>query len=154
MGVSPKMYAFTVGVPTADFRQALGADANYAFGMTTWIPNSSLKDDYFGDAEQFDKAWQAKFDYAPDYHAASGVATVEAFVKAVEAAGTLDPKAVRDAIAKVSFDSLYGHVAFRDNGQIDLRQTVVQVQDGKVMPIYTTDFANKPDYPMPSWSDR
>lgn len=154
LGVSPKMYAFTVGVPTADFRQALGADANYAFGMTTWIPNSSLKDDYFGDAEQFDKAWQAKFDYAPDYHAASGVATVEAFVKAIEAAGTLDPKAVRDAIAKVSFDSLYGHVAFRDNGQIDLRQTVVQVQDGKVMPIYTTDFANKPDYPMPSWSDR
>ena len=35
------MYAFTVGVPTADFRKALGKDANYAFGMTTWLPDAS-----------------------------------------------------------------------------------------------------------------
>lgn len=154
LGVSPQLYSFTVGVPTADFRQALGSDANYAFGMTTWIPNDSLKDDYFGDAVQFEKAWQTEFGYAPDYHAASGVADVETFAKAIEAAGSLDPQAVRDAIASVSFDSLYGHIAFRDNGQIDLAQTVVQVQDGKVVPIYNTDFVNKPDYPMPSWSAR
>jgi branched-chain amino acid transport system substrate-binding protein len=154
LGVSPKLYSFTVGVPTADFRQALGADANYAYGMTTWIPSSSLKDDYFGDAAQFAKAWQDKFGYAPDYHAASGVADVETFVKAIEAAGSLNSQKVRDAIANINFDSLYGHIAFRKNGQINLAQTVVQVQNGKVVPIYATDFLNKPQYPMPSWSAR
>src|SRR2546427_5640661 len=53
LDVNPKLlYSFTVGVPTADFRKALGKDAEYAFGMTPWLPEKELKDDYFGDAEQ------------------------------------------------------------------------------------------------------
>ena len=35
LNVSPKFYSFTVGVPTEDFRKALGKDADYAFGMTS-----------------------------------------------------------------------------------------------------------------------
>lgn len=155
LNFSPKMYSFTVGVPTADFRKALGGDANYAFGMTPWLPLASLKDGYFGDASQFAAAYEKRFGYAPDYHAASGIADVEAFVKAFEAAGTLDPTAVRDAIAKVSFQSLYGHVAFGANGQIVLPQTVIQVQDGKLATVFNgTDFETQPQYPMPAWSAR
>ena len=41
--VSPKLYSFTVGVPSADFRQALGEDADYAFGMTSWLPSATQK---------------------------------------------------------------------------------------------------------------
>jgi branched-chain amino acid transport system substrate-binding protein len=155
LNFSPKMYSFTVGVPTADFRQALAADANYAFGMTPWLPLASLKDPYFGDAAQFEQAYNKRFGYEPDYHAASGVADVEAFVKAFETAGSLDPKAVRDAIANVSFDSLYGHVQFGATGQIDLPQTVIQVQNGKLATVYSgTSFETQPQYPMPAWSAR
>ena len=75
--------------------------------------------------------------------------------QAVEAAGTLDPKAVRDAIAKLNFDSLYGKIAFAENGQIDLAQTVIQVQDGKVAAVYgAKGFIEKPKYPMPAWNAR
>ncbi len=155
LNFSPKMYSFTVGVPTSDFRKALGNDANYAFGMTSWLPLASNKDPYFGDAAQFAKAYQQRFGYAPDYHAASGVADVEAFVKAFEAAGSLKPQAVRDAIAKVSFDSLYGHVKFGANGQISLPQTVVQVQNGNLEAIFNgASFETQPQYPMPAWSSR
>ncbi|HEX6018430.1 MAG TPA: amino acid ABC transporter substrate-binding protein, partial [Burkholderiaceae bacterium] len=77
LNVSPKLYSFTVGVPSADFRQALGKDANGASGMTAWLPSATLKDHWFGNAEEFERAWKAKFGYEPDYHAASGVATVE-----------------------------------------------------------------------------
>src|SRR3546814_18901040 len=77
LNVSPNMYSFTVGVPSEDFRKALGDDANYAFGMTAWLPNPSLKDQWFGDAQQFAAAYKAKYDYAPDYNAASEVADVE-----------------------------------------------------------------------------
>ncbi len=155
LGFAPKLYAFTVGVPTADFRSALGQDANYAFGMTPWLPSKSLQDDYFGDAAQFASAYQKRFGYEPDYHAASGVADVEAFAKAFEAAGSLDKAAVRSAIAGLSFDSLYGKVAFGDNGQIDLPQTVVQVQDGNLTAVYENGaMATQPMYPMPAWSDR
>lgn len=155
LAVSPTlMYSFTVGVPTADFRKALGKDAEYAFGMTPWLPNAALKDEWFGDAAAFAKQYQQKFGYAPDYHAASGVADVEAFVKAIEAAGSLDPAKVRDALAKVDFNSLYGHVKFAANGQIAMPQTVIQIQDGQVVPIYSDKFLNKPRYPLPAWTKR
>ncbi|QDC00853.1 MULTISPECIES: amino acid ABC transporter substrate-binding protein [Mesorhizobium] len=155
LAVAPKLYSFTVGVPSEDFRKALGKDADYAFGMSAWLPSADLKDKYFGDAAAFAEAYKAKFGYEPDYHAASGAADVEALVQAVEAAGTLDPKAVRDAIAKLNFDSLYGKIAFAENGQIDLAQTVIQVQDGKVAAVYgAKGFLEKPKYPMPAWNAR
>ena len=155
LNYSPQMYAFTVGVPTADFRKALGHDADYAFGMTSWLPSPELKDAYFGNAETFATEYKKQFGYDPDYHVASAVADVEAFTRAIEAAGSLDPKQVRNAIAGISFDSLYGHIKFSGAGQISLPQTVVQVQGGKVVPIYgQKGFLNKPEYPMPAWSKR
>ncbi|WP_368641342.1 amino acid ABC transporter substrate-binding protein [Castellaniella ginsengisoli] len=155
LDVSPKLYSFTVGVPSEDFRKALGADAEYAFGMTAWLPSEDLKDDWFGDAAQFAKAWGARYRYEPDYHAASGAADVEAIVKAIEKAGTLDPKAVRDALAASDFQSLYGHIAFAGNGQIDLDQTVIQVQGGKPVAVFDgRTFLRDAKYPMPDWSQR
>ena len=155
LNVNPKdFYSFTVGVPTADFRKALGKDADYAFGMTSWLPSDQLKDKWFGDAAQFADAYKKKYGYQPDYHAASGAADVETFAYAVEKAGSLDPEAVRDAIAKSDFESLYAHVKYGENGQIDLPQIVVQIQDGKLVPVYTTKMLNKPQYPIPAWNKR
>ena len=83
----------------------------------------ALKDRWFGDAVQFAAAYKAKYGYDPDYHAASGAAEVETLAKAIETAGSLDPKKVRDAIAKLDFPSLYGTIAFNaENGQIVLPQ--------------------------------
>ena len=53
-----------------------------------------------------------------------------------------------------SFDSLYAHIKYGDNGQIVLPQVVIQVQNGNVVPVYTTDFLNKPLYPTPAWGSR
>ena len=142
-------------MPSADFRQALGKDANGASGMTAWLPSASLKDHWFGDAETFAKAWKAKFGYDPEYHAAAGVAAVEAFVNAIQAAGSLDPGKVRDALAKVDFESLYGQIKFGGTGQISLPQTMIQIQNDKVVPIFAgKDFINKLEYPLPAWDKR
>jgi len=154
LDLSPKFISFTVGVPTADFRKALGRDAEYAFGMTSWLPTSALKDEWFGDADQFNQAYIAKYNYEPDYHAASAAADVEVFAKAIPAAGSLDAKKVRDAIAKVDFESLFAHVKFAENGQIDVPQIAIQVQDGQVVPIYTDHMINRPRYPIPAWDKR
>ena len=155
LAVAPKMYSFTVGVPSEDFRKALGKDADYAFGMTAWLPNASLKDRWFGDAAQFATAYKAKYGYDPDYHAASGVADVEAVAQAIESAGSVEPQKVRDALAKLNFPSLYGTIAFAANGQIDLPQVVIQVQGDKLVAIYGgKGFIVKPNYPMPAWTAR
>ncbi len=155
LAVAPKMYSFTVGVPSEDFRKALGKDADYAFGMTAWLPTPALKDRWFGDAMQFAKEYKAKFGYDPDYHAASGVADVEALVQAMEDAGSTDPQKVRDALAKLKFESLYGPIAFAGNGQINLPQVVIQVQGDGLAEIYDAKgFVKQPKYPMPAWNAR
>lgn len=155
LSVSPKMYSFTVGVPSADFQKALGKDANFAFGMTAWLPSASLKDKWFGDAESFAKAYKGRYGYEPDYHAASGVADVEAVVEAIETAGSTDRQKVRDGLAKLNFQSLYGTIAFGKNGQITLPQTVIQIQDENVVPVYGKEgFIKQPKYPMPVWNSR
>ena len=155
LNVNPKLYSFTVGVPSADFRSALGRDADYAFGMTSWLPSPMLKDDYFGNAEQFANEYKKRFGYDPDYHAASAVADVEAFAKAIEAANSLDPAKVRDAIARSDFESLYGRIRFNAAGQINLPQTVVQIQKGKLVAIFgQKGIVEKPLYPMPEWGKR
>ena len=155
LAVAPKMYSFTVGVPSEDFRKALGKDADYAFGMTAWLPNANLKDRWFGDAAQFATAYKAKYGYDPDYHAASGVADVEAVAQAIENAGSVEPQKVRDALAKLNFPSLYGTIAFAANGQIDLPQVVIQVQGDKLVAVYGgKGFIVKPNYPMPAWNAR
>jgi branched-chain amino acid transport system substrate-binding protein len=156
LNISPKnYYGFTVGVPTADFRKALGKDADYAFGMTSWLPSTDLKDQWFGDAAAFAAAYQAKFGYSPDYHGAAAAADIETFAMAIEKAGTLDPQKVRDAIAGINFASLYAtHTKYGENGQIDMPQIVIQVQDGKLVPVYTDKFIDKPQYPIPAWDKR
>ena len=58
-------------------------------------------------------------------------------------------------MAEVNFESLYGRIAFGKTGQISLPQTMIQVQDGKVVPIYgSKGFIGKLDYPMPGWDKR
>jgi len=155
LNVNPKLYAFTVGVQSDDFRRALGPDADYAFGMTSWLPIASAKDPYFGDGAAFAEAYKKRFGYDADYHGAAAAAVVECYAKALEAAGTTEPKALRAAIAKLDFASQLGRIRFNEVGQIDLPQTLVQVQKGKLVPVYgDTGFMNKPLYPMPEWKQR
>jgi branched-chain amino acid transport system substrate-binding protein len=155
LDASPKlMMSFTVGVPTADFRKALGKDADDAFGMTAWLPSADLKDAWFGDASNFAKAYKAKYGYDPDYHAAAGAVAVEVLAKAIEQAGSLDRAKVRDAIAKSDFESLYAHVHFGPGGQISVPQIVIQIQKGNVVPIYTDHIINNPIFPVPPWNKR
>ena len=155
LDVNPRgLTSFTVGVPTADFRKALDKDAEYAFGMTPWLPTGTLKDDWFGDDARFNKEYIEKYGYEPDYHAASAAVDVEVYAKALAKAGTLDKKTVREVIAMIEFDSLYAHVKFAENGQIDVPQIAIQIQGGKIVPIFSDHAINKPVYPVPAWSKR
>lgn len=146
--------SLTVGVPSHDFRVALGKDAEGLFGMTPWVISPVMHDRWFGDGQQFEQLFQRRFNYEPDYHVASAVAVVETFAYALEAAGSLDRDKVRDAIAKSDFESIFAPIHYQPNGQIDIPQIVIQVENGQVVPIYTDHFLNKPHYPMPAWSKR
>jgi branched-chain amino acid transport system substrate-binding protein len=153
--VNPKMSAFTVGPPTADFRKTLGKAAEYIYGITPWLPDMDVGGAVFKSARDFDRQFQERFGYPADYHVASGAACVIVYKFAIERAGSLDAKKVRDAIAATDAETLYGHVKFEPSGQIAMGQVLVQIQNAKLVPVYAAGkFSAKPVYPMPRWSER
>jgi branched-chain amino acid transport system substrate-binding protein len=153
--VNPKMVIFTVGPPTADFRKTLGKAAEYVYGITPWLPDMEVGGEIFKSARDFDKQFQERFGYPADYHVASGAADVLVFKFAIEKANTLDPKKVRDAVAALEADTLYGRIKFEPTGQIAMSQVLVQIQDGKLVPIYVSGkMVGKPVYPALKWSQR
>ena len=154
-GVNPKMMVFTVGPPTGDFRKTLGKAAEYVYGVTPWLPDMEIGGDIFKSAREFDKQFQGRFGYAADYHVASGAADVLAFKAAIERAQSLDPKKVRDALAALDVETLYGRVKFESTGQINMSQVLVQILDSNVVPVYVNGkFVNKLVYPTPKWGER
>jgi branched-chain amino acid transport system substrate-binding protein len=153
--VNPKMAIFTVGPPTGDFRKTLGKAAEYVYGITPWLPDMDVGGEIFKTARDFDKQFQERFGYQADYHVASGAADVLAFKFAIEKAGTLDAKRVRDALSALDVETLYGRVKFESTGQIAMGQVLVQIQDGKLVPIYVAGkMVGKAVYPTPRWNMR
>jgi branched-chain amino acid transport system substrate-binding protein len=153
--VNPKMWVFTVGPPTADFRKVLGKAAEYAYGVTPWLADMDVGGEIFASAREFDKQFQARFGYEADYHVAAGAAAVLAFKFGIEKANSLDPKKVRDALAGLDVETLYGRVKFEPTGQIAMGQVLIQIQEGKVVPVYAAGkFISKALYPMPKWGER
>ena len=153
--VSPKMWVFTVGPPTGDFRKTLGKAAEYVYGVTPWLEDMEVGGEIFQSAREFGKQFKERFGYEADYHVASGAADVLAYKFAIEKANSLDPKKVRDALAGLDVETLYGRVKFEPTGQIAMGQVLIQIQDGKLVPVYAAGkFVGKPGYPMPKWSQR
>jgi branched-chain amino acid transport system substrate-binding protein len=153
--VNPRMWVFTVGPPTADFRKVLGKAAEYAYGVTPWLADMDVGGEIFASAREFNKQFQARFGYEADYHVASGAADVLAFKFAIEKANSLDAKKVRDALVGLDVETLYGRVKFDPTGQIAMGQVLIQIQEGKVVAVYAAEkFVAKPVYPMPKWSER
>jgi branched-chain amino acid transport system substrate-binding protein len=157
LGFNPKGYAFSVGPSIPDFQTTLRADAEYVLGGTQWTP--ALKypgTDLFKTPSAYNEVYKARFGYEPAYQSADGTACGVAFAKAIEAAGTLDPAKVRDAIAKLDFMTFYGQIKFDERGINTFKPMAVeQWQKGQKVTVFPQDVANgKAIWPTPAWNAR
>ncbi len=162
IGVNAKAWGFSVGPTSPEFRNSLKKDADYVFGGAQWTEDLKLKgDDIFGTPQEFSKQVRAKFpgtyDLTVPYQVAESAAAIIAYQKALAAAGSLDPTQVRDALAKLNFDSFYGHIQFDDRGiNVFKPMAVMQNQtDGKIYTVGPANMAQKDfQYPAPTWDQR
>jgi branched-chain amino acid transport system substrate-binding protein len=153
--VSPKMMVFTVGPPTADFRTTLGKAANYVYGITPWLPDMDVGGDVFASARDFDRQFRERFGYAADYHVASGAVDVLVYKLAIERANSLDARKVRDSLTNLDVETFYGRVKFETSGQIAMGQVLIQIQEGKIVPVYAFGKTlGKAVFPAPGWGQR
>ncbi|HEX9074155.1 MAG TPA: amino acid ABC transporter substrate-binding protein [Anaerolineae bacterium] len=162
IGVNAKAWGFSVGPTSPEFRNSLKKDADYVFGGAQWTEDLKLSgDDVFATPQGFAKQVRAKFAGAYDatvpYQVAESAAAVITYQKAIQAAGSLDPDKVRDALAKLNFDSFFGHIQFDDRG-INVYKSMAVMQNQTDGSIYTVGPANVAQktfqYPAPLWDKR
>jgi branched-chain amino acid transport system substrate-binding protein len=152
LGISLKMIGFTLGPTLPGFVEALGSKAEYLLEPVQWTPKMQWKDEIFGwTAAEFATIFAKEAGHVPDYHPPQSVAALEVYQRAIEKAGTLDPRKVRDAIAQTNIMTLYGPVRFNEKGQnVAKGMSVVQIQNGKPVVVYPPDAAEaKLVYPIP-----
>ncbi len=153
LNVSPKMLSLTVGPSEADFRKALGKDAEFIYGVASWSAQMNFTGFIFKDTAEFISVFKKKFAYDPDYHNAAGIACVAVLKNAIEKAGSLDKEKVRAEILATSLDTIYGKLKFSPNGQLMGTSVVLQILNGSVFEVYPNT-NKKAVYPMPAWKNR
>ena len=155
MKVDVPMLAMT-HCDSADIIGKFGADAEYTLCATQWADTMSYRDDVFGSAMDYAKAFNAKYGYIPPYQAAESSASVLTFVDAFKRAGSLEPDKVRDALAATDMQTFYGNIKFDETGKnIAKPMALFQVQNGEYVVVAPSKWAaGKLIYPRPNWSDR
>jgi branched-chain amino acid transport system substrate-binding protein len=157
LGFSPKGFGFSVGPSIQDFQTTLKNDANYVLGGSQWTADLKFSgDDPFKTPANYNAIYLKRFGYEPAYQSAQATAAGLTFQKAIEKAGTLDLKMIRDTLAKLDFQSFYGQIKFDERGiNIYKAMVVEQWQNGKKVTVWPPDVATaKPQWPTPGWSSR
>ena len=116
----------------------------------------SYEDELFGTAADYAATFEAEYGYVPPYQSAESTAAVQTLVAAIERAGTLDRRAVRDALAQTDIQTFYGNVKIDETGKnIGKPMVLFQVQDGEYKVVAPTRWAaSELIHPRPNWKDR
>ena len=159
-GYTPKAIIEHYGVTDASFAKALGRQADGVMGISVWLPTATFKDDLFGSAGDYAKAFEQQHGSPPDYTAAGCSAAGLVLQTAVEKLGeppSLSEDArgkLNDLIAGTDLQTFYGPIKFASEGDhfhnnTALDPMLVQIQGGQVKAIAPPESAEaKIIYPL------
>jgi branched-chain amino acid transport system substrate-binding protein len=148
------LYQF-LGPELPVYRDSLGQFSEGVLYYIPWDPVMNFSDPFFGDTRKY-LAYYQKHDSRPfTYHTVGASACVTTYVRAMQQARSIHPKAVRDALAAIDYTSIYGRVKFSPGGDADaiaMGPRVGQIQNRKTEIIYPTEIATAKLVPqMPAW---
>lgn len=136
--IAPKVLTMIAGPAYKEFVDATGAAAENVSSAAWWHPAVSYQGkDIFGSTKDYVAAFEKAYGAVPDYAEASASAAGAILQLAIEKAGSIEPKAVRDALASLDVMTFYGPVRFGKTGQIvSLEPPVFQIQGGKARVVF------------------
>jgi branched-chain amino acid transport system substrate-binding protein len=157
-GTNVKLLFQGLGPQLASFREALGKYSEDLCCSTYWDESVPYKDKFFGDSKKFAEYYRSKFTRPIAYHVAGAAACIETYVLAMQAAKSIKPEAVRDALASANFETFYSRIKFTPQGDGDailLGGMVGQVQKGKLETVFPDAARSaQPVYPSPPWDKK
>jgi branched-chain amino acid transport system substrate-binding protein len=138
LGVNAPIVTMITGPAYREFIDGLGPLSNGVTSASWWHHTTTYKsDDVWGSTQAFYEEFKAREKGDPDYVHASSAAALVTVQKAIEKAGSLDPKKIRDALAALDITTFYGPIKFGANGMNAGRDLpIIQVQDQQVKVLY------------------
>ncbi len=130
--------------------QALGSNGDYVAFMPGW--HNAMA---FEGVDALNEQHIEMMGRPADPLVGPAYATVQITAAAVEAAGTLDRDAIRDAMAATDMDTDIGHVTFNEDGTGNVPTAILQYQHGRAELVYPLEFATADlVYPAPPFEER
>ncbi len=147
-----------LGPQLASFREALGKYSEDLLCSTYWDENVPYKDKFFGDSKKFVAYYKSKFTRPIAYHTAGAAACILTYIMAMQAARSIDPEHVRDALAVADYETFYSRIKFTPQGDGDeilLGGMIGQVQHGGLAIVFPEGGKTAAAiYPAPTWDKK
>jgi branched-chain amino acid transport system substrate-binding protein len=144
MKISVPMIAMT-HCESAKIIKKFGKSTDGFLCPTQWAETLSYKGKYFGTAKEYDTLFKKSFDGYKNvpYQSAQASAAVIVWKEAFEAANSLDPEKLRDALSATKLSTFYGNIKFDKTGKNIAKPMVLrQIQDGKLNVVAPTKWAS------------
>jgi branched-chain amino acid transport system substrate-binding protein len=156
LGFNPGAFLITVGPSNPTFVEEMGLDSEFVWGASQWESSLGYEDEYIGTAADYAERYEERFDAAPSYQAAESTATALVLHLAIEAAGSVETDAVRQALLDLDVETFYGPVNFDETGKnVGKPMVTIQIQDGEILVIAPEEAAvTEPVWPAPGWEER
>lgn len=160
LGIEVKAASIVVAPTLPAFAQALGKQSNGFLGPAHWEIGARFSPEtlprgleYFGPPQEWfiNEFRKVSKGVDPEYHAADAIASILAYVKAIEKANSLDIEKVRNAMNELLFVPYYGKWGI-DPGtgkQIKHDMVLIQWQNNKKEIVWPVEAQTaKPCYPI------
>ena len=146
VGFNPQILYLAIGTPFPGFKGKFGNKVNGILLYGGIDPGAPGLDEYY-------KAHRAMFNRESEAGAVGVYACLEVTQQAIETAGEIDRKKIRDAIANGTFKTIWGEIKFKNQLNAD-PWAVGQWQNGEVVGIYPAkkQGARPLQFPKPTWS--
>jgi branched-chain amino acid transport system substrate-binding protein len=158
LGLDAKLFTYAVGPQQPEFVQALGPAADFAMTASPWTPQAKFKADYGPTSAEYVAAFRKKYqtDKEPGFVTADATAAGLSLELAIKHANTMDPEAVRTALAGLDANTFYGRLKFDGQGQNTFHNVLVaQILNGQLQVVWPPELATASgQYPAPTWESR
>jgi branched-chain amino acid transport system substrate-binding protein len=150
IGFNPDLFMAAVGVAFPPYRDTFGPAAEGVIGTGAWNPTIDAE----GAQGYFDRHVEMHGAEPDRWASAACYASGQVLQQAIEAAGTLDPVAVKEALDTTEFNTILGTFSFENQVNPVYPGQIGQWQDGEFEIIgYIDDRTADPIYPKPPWPE-
>jgi branched-chain amino acid transport system substrate-binding protein len=148
-----KLYSSTIGPSLPNFAEQLGVSAEYVLGFSSWEPLPDVLK--HPGMKEFVADYEKRYGEKPNYHAGSTYGALQVTEAAVKKAGSFDGQKLRDTLASIEVETVFGRYKVNANGMNENEGLTFQILQGKRRVVFPEKWAEaKALLPVPEWNKR